>query len=329
MASLANCLLRFCPCIDDDDDRNGDNGHTEATSQTASGDSVVVPNAPQALSLGRSGARYHELTPMSSLATGERGNLDERDDDEDDDDDNQGLGDSCEDMCGHSPLSTREPPCIFPKMNRQRVNAAAAVAGGDGSNENSEGENGASTAGNQRNTGRFKHMWEKFQQNVRERMELASAANGDEDTESSDTVAAAAATAASTPTPRPFWRRFRSSENPNPGKADDSQRVPFLKLAKSFNSSNYVPTIAESEVVVPGSKLQKAMAIAAAKAFDDNDEDECVICMEPFDPTNPRMPTLCGCGQNKTYFHLPCLYQWIDQNEECPSCRQPLRWEEF
>ena len=89
-----------------------------------------------------------------------------------------------------------------------------------------------------------------------------------------------------------------------------------------------MPTIDPEEVVLPGSALQHEMAASLSGKLEDQG-DECVICMEGFDATNPRMPTLCGCGENKTYFHLPCLYQWIEQSRDCPSCRKRLRWEEF
>lgn len=110
----------------------------------------------------------------------------------------------------------------------------------------------------------------------------------------------------------------------------DAPKSP-LRVANTFHckdETHEVPTISLDEVVLPGSKLQREMSINMKETLQVQ-EDECVICMEPFDATNPRMPTLCGCGQNKTYFHLPCLYQWIDQNENCPSCRERLRWEEF
>jgi len=68
----------------------------------------------------------------------------------------------------------------------------------------------------------------------------------------------------------------------------------------------------------------------------ESSEAECVVCMEGFDPSNPRMPTRCGCGVNKTMFHLPCLYQWVELRREgggrgggCPSCREMLVWDEF
>lgn len=102
-----------------------------------------------------------------------------------------------------------------------------------------------------------------------------------------------------------------------------------LRTASSFDSTDRgTPTIEADEIVLPGSQLQLDMAKAMASKLESQD-DECVICMEGFDKSNPRMPTLCGCGANKTYFHLPCLYQWIDQSESCPSCRQKLTWEEL
>ncbi len=110
------------------------------------------------------------------------------------------------------------------------------------------------------------------------------------------------------------------------------------------NTSIKVPTIKNSTVVLPGSNLQKQMSLAMQKYGykGESEEDECVICMEGFDESNPRMPTLCACGENKTFFHLPCLYHWIQQQNEngengenggdgnkCPACREELTWEEF
>ena len=130
---------------------------------------------------------------------------------------------------------------------------------------------------------------------------------------------------------RERWRRYDSMETFRPAtpvKENLKAGLSPLRTASSYDGSQDIPTIHLDEVVLPGSKLQHEMARAVSLKLEDHG-DECVICMEGFDPTNPRMPTLCGCGQNKTYFHLPCLYQWIEQCEECPSCRQKLRWEEF
>jgi hypothetical protein len=97
------------------------------------------------------------------------------------------------------------------------------------------------------------------------------------------------------------------------------QQRPLIQREKSLplmrKNSSYDP-------------IQEQMAKAMAAKMQ-NEDDECVICMEGFDPTNPRMPTHCGCGRNRTYFHLPCLYQWVEQSRDCPSCRERLIWEEF
>jgi hypothetical protein len=113
-----------------------------------------------------------------------------------------------------------------------------------------------------------------------------------------------------------------------------------VKEAKTFilsgeRGKDSYPSISFDEIVLPGSEVQRAMAKQMQVEMDLMMEEhcgleECVICMDGFTPDNPRMPTLCGCGENKTYFHLPCLYQWIDQGgRNCPSCRQRLVWEEF
>jgi hypothetical protein len=141
----------------------------------------------------------------------------------------------------------------------------------------------------------------------------------------------------------PSWARFWDKlTNPNyqqvattstspPMKPSCSNKSP-LRTASSFDSSRDILTIRMEEIVLPGSALQHQMADKMNESLrlqKKDYDDECVICMEGFCKDNPRMPTLCGCGENKTYFHLPCLYQWMDQSEECPSCRQPISWEEF
>lgn len=119
---------------------------------------------------------------------------------------------------------------------------------------------------------------------------------------------------------------FQSSQSRKSTKTMNSP----LRQAVSYNTrtSDDIPTISAAEIVLPGSLLQKEMAMRMLETLA-SVGDECVICMEGFDDTNPRMPTLCGCGENKTYFHLPCLYQWIDKNNNCPTCRESLTWQEF
>eukprot|EP00546_Thalassionema_frauenfeldii_P013683 CAMPEP_0178918286 /NCGR_PEP_ID=MMETSP0786-20121207/13748_1 /TAXON_ID=186022 /ORGANISM="Thalassionema frauenfeldii, Strain CCMP 1798" /LENGTH=227 /DNA_ID=CAMNT_0020591991 /DNA_START=60 /DNA_END=740 /DNA_ORIENTATION=+ len=115
----------------------------------------------------------------------------------------------------------------------------------------------------------------------------------------------------------PVFDIFRRSSN------DQIDKPYHLRTASTFDSSKDILTIPTEEIVFPGSDLQHEMAIKMSENLKsvECEADECVICMEGFSDDNPRMPTLCACGENKTYFHLPCLYQWIEQSDECPSCR--------
>mmetsp|Transcript_16603 Transcript_16603/g.47811 ORF Transcript_16603/g.47811 Transcript_16603/m.47811 type:complete len:314 (-) Transcript_16603:509-1450(-) len=157
-----------------------------------------------------------------------------------------------------------------------------------------------------------------------------------EETELSHHLGSAAAAAVGSPgSPVHQRRALSNSHHCSPRHTvRDSSRSP-LRAASSFDtgeasssSRDIIPAISLDEVVLPGSDLQKQMSVAMAATLDEQG-DECVICLEGFDTTNPRMPTLCGCGENRTYFHLPCLYQWVEQDRNCPSCRKRLRWEEF
>lgn len=135
-----------------------------------------------------------------------------------------------------------------------------------------------------------------------------------------------------------FWNKLTKETHyeqiPTAAAADSPPRrlrcspLSPLRTAISFDQSKEIPSIKTEEIVLPGSDLQHKMALKMCETLEEQG-DECVICMDGFTPENPRMPTMCGCGENKTYFHLPCLYQWIEQNEDCPSCRNTLLWEEF
>lgn len=104
-----------------------------------------------------------------------------------------------------------------------------------------------------------------------------------------------------------------------------------LRVATGYSSLHDIPSIALEEVVMPGSRLQKQMSLCLQDKgiLSESSVDECVICMDAFEESNPKMPTLCGCGENKAFFHLPCLYQWVEKCKDCPSCRMQLNWQEF
>lgn len=55
---------------------------------------------------------------------------------------------------------------------------------------------------------------------------------------------------------------------------------------------------------------------------------ECVICLDEFSADNPKVHTLCQCGENKACFHFPCLLAWLDHRPTCPTCAAVLYYEE-
>ena len=109
-----------------------------------------------------------------------------------------------------------------------------------------------------------------------------------------------------------------------------------------------------AEFVVPGSELQRAIAMSLGSSVhvadghksgtetDENDPlcvksrslssspspRECIICMEEFDSNNPEINTLCKCGVNRAHWHLMCLMQWLEKDNNCPVCREPIFYEE-
>ncbi|GFR44015.1 hypothetical protein Agub_g5170 [Astrephomene gubernaculifera] len=47
----------------------------------------------------------------------------------------------------------------------------------------------------------------------------------------------------------------------------------------------------------------------------DEEDDFCPTCLEPYSDDNPKIFT--GCGH---HFHLPCIYAWLERRDTCPMC---------
>jgi hypothetical protein len=87
------------------------------------------------------------------------------------------------------------------------------------------------------------------------------------------------------------------------------------------------------DFVVPGSELQKAIAMSMGGQADLGGSaspkvPECVLCFGEFNEENPEMRTLCRCGINRAHWHFACLLTWMEKDENCPVCREPLYYEE-
>ncbi|KAJ0233600.1 E3 ubiquitin-protein ligase RHF1A [Hirschfeldia incana] len=76
--------------------------------------------------------------------------------------------------------------------------------------------------------------------------------------------------------------------------------------ASAFNLSEksppFNPTIASS---------------SSESAFDDDTDDACSICLEPFTLQDPATVTSC-----KHEYHLQCIIEWSQRSKECPICWQ-------
>ncbi|CAH8338563.1 unnamed protein product [Eruca vesicaria subsp. sativa] len=66
------------------------------------------------------------------------------------------------------------------------------------------------------------------------------------------------------------------------------------------------------------SPFNSAIASSSSSAIDDNETDDaCSICLEPFTLHDPATVTSC-----KHEYHLQCIIEWSQRSKECPICWQ-------
>ncbi|EME28145.1 zinc finger (C3HC4-type RING finger) family protein [Galdieria sulphuraria] len=56
---------------------------------------------------------------------------------------------------------------------------------------------------------------------------------------------------------------------------------------------------------------------------EDEKEDICPTCLEPYTEENPKITAKCG-----HTFHLSCIYEWLERSRYCPVCANIMEFEE-
>ncbi|CAH2079265.1 unnamed protein product [Thlaspi arvense] len=84
--------------------------------------------------------------------------------------------------------------------------------------------------------------------------------------------------------------------------------------------SNFTYTSAFNLSESPFNSAIASSSSAPSSAFvasDDDTDDACSICLEPFTPQDPSTVTSC-----KHEYHLQCIIEWSQRSKECPICWQ-------
>ncbi|XP_024364636.1 E3 ubiquitin-protein ligase At3g02290 isoform X2 [Physcomitrium patens] len=94
-------------------------------------------------------------------------------------------------------------------------------------------------------------------------------------------------------------RRFGNS-----GGLDLEEQTQGLKLERTSLSSKAFP------------RVESALSML-------DDEDVCPTCLDGYTVENPRITTECG-----HYFHLSCIYEWMERSNHCPLCDKDMVFDE-
>ncbi|KAJ7004127.1 hypothetical protein NC653_009105 [Populus alba x Populus x berolinensis] len=54
-------------------------------------------------------------------------------------------------------------------------------------------------------------------------------------------------------------------------------------------------------------------------ATEEEEEEDCPICLEEYDLENPKLTTKC-----EHHFHLSCILEWMERSESCPVCDKEM-----
>lgn len=72
------------------------------------------------------------------------------------------------------------------------------------------------------------------------------------------------------------------------------------------------------------SSVKKFLKKQAKKFNPDTQCDQCAICLEQFSENDGKKISQLDCSE-KHVFHLECIVEWVEKNDICPMCREPIR----
>jgi hypothetical protein len=93
------------------------------------------------------------------------------------------------------------------------------------------------------------------------------------------------------------------------------------ELDNNYSTHNLMPSTNENEKDVD---LNLCFISEAVR-----NKEECLICLDEFTNENPMIFTLCACGENKVFFHYPCLLLYVEKKNECPNCGTYMYYQVF
>lgn len=101
----------------------------------------------------------------------------------------------------------------------------------------------------------------------------------------------------------------------------DAARTPLLRPS----NSQMLPRVRSTQTLV---SYQNGRSNGSSEVKGVTGGGECLVCLEEFSVDNPQMPTLCACGDNRVFFHYPCLLIYLQDKKNCPICNRELYYQE-
>ncbi|KAM7274552.1 hypothetical protein ACFE04_016418 [Oxalis oulophora] len=111
-----------------------------------------------------------------------------------------------------------------------------------------------------------------------------------------------------------------------PQSTTDSESVQETASGRSFETLATCEDPDESETkpqLGPTPLSPKKIEILKDTAIIVEEEDCCPICLEEYDPENPKLLTEC-----EHHFHLSCILEWMERSDICPICDKEVTFDQ-